>query len=465
MVGTMNMDQSAVPDEDLLVQAGRPRRLLRCIRTTRQGVTRMLMSGLPINRHVTAVVLVLLTAGAVLINRRHEIGAAHSPPAMPRAAASVAAPAIAARHADDRRPAELESITLCQALGPAAPYPIKGLDCADGRCGELNWQAARPIDWQRYAQGEYVGHARLAHVNNYRLRVDDELEFIFRLTRKVNPQPYELNVGDEIRIESVTDALLDRDLIIQPDGAITLRLLGQVRAAGRTVAGLRGELEERYKEYYKHGPSITVTPLRVNTLLEDLRATVDSRFGFGGTSRTSRLTPEGTIQLPMIGSVPAQGLTLDELQRELNQRYAVHVQGIEITTVLRQRAARYVYVVGEVKTPGRYELVGPTTAMQAISMAGGWLYGGNLWNVVVFRRGDDWRLLATRLDLRGPLYGHRPCPADEIWLNDSDIVVVPKSRILVADNVISLLFTQGLYGIVPFNTVTSFSITRFGALK
>jgi hypothetical protein len=42
--------------------------------------------------------------------------------------------------------------------------------------------------------------------------------------------------------------------------------------------------------------------------------------------------------------------------------------------------------------------------------------------------------------------------------------VVPKSRILVADNVISLLFTQGLYGIVPFNTVTSFSITKFGAL-
>src|SRR6185437_7582347 len=110
-----------------------------------------------------------------------------------------------------------------------------------------------------------------------RVRVDDELEFIFRLTRRVNPRPYELNVGDEVRYESVTDPLLDRDMIIQPDGAITLRLLGQVRAAGRTVAGLRDELEERYKEFYKHGPSGTVTPLRVNTLLEDLRATVDSR--------------------------------------------------------------------------------------------------------------------------------------------------------------------------------------------
>ncbi|MGH7193787.1 MAG: polysaccharide biosynthesis/export family protein, partial [Candidatus Saccharimonadales bacterium] len=198
--------------------------------------------------------------------------------------------------------------------------------------------------------------------------------------------------------------------------------------------------------------------------LEDLRATVDSRFGFGGQSRLARVTPEGTIQLPAVGSVPAQGLTLDELKRELDERYAQFVDGIEITPVLTQRAARYVYVVGEVKTPGRYELTGPTTAMQSISLAGGWNYGGNLWNTVVFRRGDDWRLLATRLDLRGPLYGKRPCPADEIWLNDSDIVVVPKTGILVANNVIDLLFTHGLYGIVPFNTVTSFSITKFGAL-
>jgi hypothetical protein len=57
-----------------------------------------------------------------------------------------------------------------------------------------------------------------------------------------------------------------------------------------------------------------------------------------------------------------------------------------------------------------------------------------------------------------------PCPADEIWLNDSDIVLIPKSGIMVADNIISLLFTQGLYGIAPFSTATTFSVTKFGAL-
>jgi polysaccharide biosynthesis/export protein len=363
---------------------------------------------------------------------------------------------IQAAHAD-------ATIELCQALGPAAPYDIKGLDCASGACGELGWDAARPIPWQRYAQGEYVGHERLPHVDSYRLRVDDEVEFVFRLTRNETSQPYQLNVGDEIRIESLSDVTLNRDLVVQPDGNITLPLINEVRATQHTIVQLRQEIDRRLRTFYKE-PAITVTPVRLNTRLEDLRATSDARFGFGGQSRRARVTPEGTIQLPALGSVPVQGLTLPEVQRELHERLGRRFEGMEITPVLATRAPRYIYVVGEVKTPGRYELVGPTTAMQAISMAGGWIYGGNLWNTVIFRRGDDWRLLATKLDLRGPLYGKRPCPADEIWLNDSDIVLIPKSGILVADNIISLLFTQGLYGIAPFSTATTFSVTKFGAL-
>ena len=152
-----------------------------------------------------------------------------------------------------------------------------------------------------------------------------------------------------------------------------------------------------------------------------------------------------------------QGLTLGELKRELDQRYAAEVEGIEVTPVLLQRAPRHVYVLGEVRTPGRFLLDGPTTIMQSIAMAGGWNVGANTRQIVVFRRGDDWRLMATMLDLRGALYGKMPCPADEIWLNDSDVIIVPKSPILVADDFINLVFTRGIYGVAPFNVGTTFS--------
>ena len=71
-------------------------------------------------------------------------------------------------------------------------------------------------------------------------------------------------------------------------------------------------------------------------------------------------------------------MTLNELQREVNERYREKIDGIEVIPVLLQRAPRYVFVVGEVKTGGRFELTGPTTLLQAIAMAGGWNVGANL---------------------------------------------------------------------------------------
>ena len=132
----------------------------------------------------------------------------------------------------------------------------------------------------------------------------------------------------------------------------------------------------------------------------------------------------------------AQGLSLTELQQEINERYREKIEGMEVIPILAQRAPRYVYVLGEVNQPGRFEMVGPTTALQALSMAGSWKVGANLRQIVIFRRGDDWRLLATMVDLDGALHGKQPCPPGELWLSDSDVVIVPKSAILVADDFI-----------------------------
>jgi polysaccharide export outer membrane protein len=351
---------------------------------------------------------------------------------------------------------DVRSIELCQFTNPAAPYPIRAIDAYEAFY-PVPWSAAHPMDWQPYAQGEYVGHERIPHVPCYRLRVDDTLELVFRLTRNQTTEPYKLNVGDEIRLESSADPTLDRNLLIQPDGYVTLRLLGQFKATRRTVPQLREEIEVAYQRYYRV-PAITVTPLKVNTKLEDLRATVDSRFGFGGQSRQARVTPEGTIALPAIGSCPAQGLTLNELKRELDERYNQKIEGFEVTPVLLTRAPRYVYVLGEVARPGRYDLTGPTTVMQAISLAGGWNVGGNLRQTVIFRRGDDWRLMATLVDIRGALYGKTPVPADELWINDSDVLVVPKAPIKVFNDYVNLGMTQGLYSVAPFRSFGSFSM-------
>ncbi len=404
------------------------------------------------------------------------------PPADPQSAARLSSPE------SNRKPQLLSAtvsvpiidptIKLCQALGPASPHPIWGVDsAAGGSCGEVGWDARGMIPWQDFAQGEYVGHARAPHVPEYRIREGDVIAIYFRRTREELSRPYELQVGDRIRVESLTagadanvaprggEALaaggddITRDLVVQPDGTITLPLLGQVRATRRTVQSLRDELEQRYKEYYRM-PSITVTPISVNTRLEDLMDTVDSRAGtIGGRQISVTVTPAGDIQLPGVNNVFVQGLTLEETKQEIDARYEATVPGVATTLVLSQRAKRFVYVVGEVGQAGRFELEGPTTAMQAIALAGGWRVGANLRQVVVFRRGPDWRLMATMLDLRGALYGRRPVPADDIWLNDSDIVLITKTPIQQADELIEQVFTRGLYSTVPREVIWNLDTT------
>jgi polysaccharide export outer membrane protein len=369
------------------------------------------------------------------------------------------------------------NVQLCQALGPAAPYAIWGVDSLAGQgCGEVGWDARACIPWQEFAQGEYVGMARTQHVPEYRLREGDILAVYYRRTREELSRPYELEVGDRIRVESLTagtspaaapggaeaptaDDNITRELVVQPDGTITLPLLGQVRATRRTIPDLRDELEERYKEFFRV-PSITVTPITVSTKLEDLLSTVDSRAGTtGGLQIQVTVTPSGHIQLPGIGDIFVQGLTLAEAKHEIDARYDATVPGVQVTLVLTQRAQRFIYVLGEVGQPGRFELEGPTTAMGAIALAGGWQTGANLRQVVVFRRGHDWRLMATMLDLRGALYGRRPTPADDIWLNDSDIVLIPKTPIQQADEFIEQVFTRGLYGVVPVEKVWNINVS------
>jgi polysaccharide export outer membrane protein len=365
----------------------------------------------------------------------------------------------------------------CQPLSPAAPYPIWGVDSAVGRgCGEVGWDARGMIPWQEFAQGEYVGHARTPQVPEYRVREGDVIAVYYRRTREEISRPYELQVGDRIRVESLTaghatqatpgatepvpaDDNITRDLVVQPDGTITLPLLGQVRATRRTVPALRDELEEAFKKYFKT-PSITVTPIAVNTRLEDLLNTVDSRAGtLGGLQIQVTVTPAGDIQLPGVASVFVQGLTLVEAKQEIDARYNADIPGVQVTLVLVQRAKRFVYVLGEVGQPGRFELSGPTTAIQAIAMAGHWTQGANTRQVVVFRRGEDWRLMATMLDLRGALYAKRPVPADDIWLNDSDIVLVPKTPIQQVDEVIDQYITRGVYSLVPREVIWNLNTT------
>ena len=335
-----------------------------------------------------------------------------------------------------------------------SPGPVKSImgvnQHVNNRMGrEPTFSDSQLVPWEMFAYGEYLGPHRTPHVPEYRLRVDDQLEIVYYLTRRQSVTPYKIFVGDIIQISSATDASINQaEIEVLSDGMVSLPLIRQVRAAGKTIDDLQEELNDLYEEFIKD-PSVLVQVTQSDTPLQDLLAAVDARGGVGGQLRQATVSPDGTVQLPVVGSVPAVGLTLDELRRELNARYNDYVGGLEVTPVLTQRAQRFVYVLGQVTTPGRFELVGPTTVLQAIALAEGDLQGGNLRNIIVFRRDEAWRLTATRLDLAGAIHGRRPYPSDEIFLRDSDIVLIPRKPITRISEAVDQYLTNTLYAAVP----------------
>ena len=68
---------------------------------------------------------------------------------------------------------------------------------------------------------------------------------------------YRLAVGDKLRVDVYKDPQLSQSLQIRPDGKITLPLVGDIPAAGRTSTELRDAIAADLKEYISQ-PVVTV---------------------------------------------------------------------------------------------------------------------------------------------------------------------------------------------------------------
>lgn len=78
---------------------------------------------------------------------------------------------------------------------------------------------------------------------------------------------------------------------------------------------------------------------------------------------------DGTITLPLIGTIMAAGKTAGQLQQEIYDDY-VPKYYVRLTVTVSS-GDRVYYVGGEVRSPGRQLYVGDTTVTKAIQTAGG----------------------------------------------------------------------------------------------
>ncbi|MFZ5785196.1 MAG: polysaccharide biosynthesis/export family protein [Acidobacteriota bacterium] len=102
-----------------------------------------------------------------------------------------------------------------------------------------------------------------------------------------------------------------------------------------------------------------------------------------------RVSEEGTIALPLIGDVPAQGLTdvelADRLKALLESKY---VQRASVSVQVREFRSKPISVIGAVKQPGNLAFSGRWTLLEALSAAGG-LADGHGNTIYVIRQAEN----------------------------------------------------------------------------
>jgi polysaccharide export outer membrane protein len=95
---------------------------------------------------------------------------------------------------------------------------------------------------------------------------------------------------------------------------------------------------------------------------------------------------DGKISLPLIDEVQAAGRTPLQLKEVLTEKFKEFVDAPLVTVMVREAKSFKVYVSGQVARPGVFPLVGETTILQIIPMAGGFTEWANQKKVILIRR-------------------------------------------------------------------------------
>ncbi|MBD2605044.1 SLBB domain-containing protein [Scytonema hofmannii FACHB-248] len=148
-----------------------------------------------------------------------------------------------------------------------------------------------------------------------------------------------------------------------------------------------------------------------------------------------QIPPGGAINLPLIGSVPVQGLTTEQAADDIGKRYARYLKRPLISVNLLSPRPINVIVAGEVSRPGAYSIglqggagndpgVQYPTVLAAITTAQGVLSNADITQVQLRRKlGRTGREQIVSINLKELIRTGRI--SQDITLRDGDTIVVP----------------------------------------
>ncbi len=179
---------------------------------------------------------------------------------------------------------------------------------------------------------------------------------------------YRIRPGDILRIEVLEDPSLNRSALVAPDGRISMPLAGGVKASGRTVEAVQGDLGTRLASNFATTPTIFVSVERL----------ADRQASGGGA--------------------PAAAPTIT------------------------------IYVMGEAAKPGRLEVAPGTTVLQLFAEMGGFGKFAATKRIQL-RRTDSASKAETTYKLNYDAIEAGTSTSGATTLADGDVIVIPQRKL------------------------------------
>jgi polysaccharide export outer membrane protein len=165
---------------------------------------------------------------------------------------------------------------------------------------------------------------------------------------------------------------------------------------------------------------------------------IELNFPFVPTfNHTITIQPDGYVTLHALGALRVDGLTVPELTETLRAKYASILRDPVITVGIKEFEKPYFIVAGDVERPGKYDLRGETTVMQAVAIAGGLKDRAKHPEAALFRRLPGGGFEAETLDLKKMLK-EAQLHAD-LRLEPGDMLFIPRGRRINISEVVSSL--------------------------
>ncbi len=159
-------------------------------------------------------------------------------------------------------------------------------------------------------------------------------------------------------------------------------------------------------------------------------------------NQTVTVEPDGYVNLTATGEIKISEMTLEQATDLIEQIAGGHLREPKVTLTLKDFHKPFYVVAGEVKHPGRFDMDAPTTAFQAVLLAGDMDTAARSSQIVVFRKLNAESAEVHVLDLHD--MNKAKDLEHDLMLEPGDMILIPRDRIAKFDRIVKAA-NLGLY--------------------